>query len=286
MPYEWVKYLHIASAIGFVAVHGVSIAVLYTVRKERDRKRIVAALDASGRTATAMYITLGAIVGTGLWLGALRHLWFEKRWYWLTLIVLAATTGAMLAVAKPFTARIRAACEMRPTGVPRKSDEELSEILGSGRVHTITLIGVVSLALILYLMVFRPNLGAGTGRPPVAATTTTVAATVSTTSGSGATTTAAGTTTTAAGATTTVVLSGDEALLALGQEIYDVTAGGVGCALCHGSSGEGTSYGPRIAGRSKEDIDGALRWAGDMINIELSAEELDGVALYVAMLGR
>lgn len=284
MPYEWVKYLHIASAIGFVAVHGVSIAVLYTIRKERDRRRIVAALDASGRTATAMYLTLGAIVGTGLWLGALRHLWFEKRWFWLALIVLAATTGAMLAVAKPFTARIRAACEMRPTGVPRKSDEELAEILGSGRVHLITLIGVVSLASILYLMVFRPNLGTDTGRPPVAVTTTittttTAAATVPTTLDPG-------TATTVTGVTTTIALGGEEAVLALGREVFQVTAGGVGCALCHGSRGEGTPYGPRIAGRSREDIVGALRWAGDMANIDLTAEELDGVALYVAQLGR
>ena len=81
-------------------------------------------------------------------------------------------------------------------------------------------------------------------------------------------------------------LGGEEAVLALGREVFQVTAGGVGCALCHGSRGEGTPYGPRIAGRSREDIVGALRWAGDMANIDLTAEELDGVALYVAQLGR
>lgn len=286
MPYQWVKYLHIASAIGFVAVHGASIFVLYAVRKERDRKRLLAVLDSSGRTASAMYVTLGAIVGTGLWLGALRHSWLEKRWFWLALILLAATTLVMRAVAKPFTARIRVACELRPSGVPRKSDEELAEILGSGRVHVITLIGVAGLASILYLMVFHPNLGAGTGRPPVQATTSSTTTRAATVPVGTATTTSAGSTPTTVATTTTVGLGGEEALLALGQEVFDVTAGGLGCAFCHGPGGEGTSFGPRIAGRSKEDIVGALRWASDMTKIELTTEELDGVALYVARLGR
>ena len=159
MDYQWVKFLHVASAVGFVAVHGASVAVLYVARKERDRKRILAVLDFSGRTATAMYVALGAIIGTGLWLGSMRTLWMTKRWYWLSLILLVATTLVMIAVAKPFTARIRAACEMRPSGIPRTSDEELAEILGSARVHVIALIGVVSLVSILYLRVFHPELG-------------------------------------------------------------------------------------------------------------------------------
>ena len=35
----------------------------------------------------------------------------------------------MTAVAKPYFAKVKAACEMRPSGVPRVSDEELGEIL-------------------------------------------------------------------------------------------------------------------------------------------------------------
>jgi hypothetical protein len=59
-------------------------------------------------------------------------------------------------VAKPFTKRVRAACEIRPSGVPRVSDQELSQILRSPRTHVIMAIGVGGLAAILYLMVFKP----------------------------------------------------------------------------------------------------------------------------------
>jgi hypothetical protein len=51
---------------------------------------------------------------------------------------------------------VKAACEVRPTGVPRVSDEELSLIVRSGTAHAITAVGVVGLAAILYLMVFKP----------------------------------------------------------------------------------------------------------------------------------
>jgi hypothetical protein len=42
--------------------------------------------------------------------------------------------------------------------VPRVSDEELGEVLRSGRAHLITAIGVVGLLAILYLMIFKPQL--------------------------------------------------------------------------------------------------------------------------------
>jgi uncharacterized membrane protein len=158
MPYQWVKYLHIASAIGFASVHGASIAVLYAIRNERDRKRLLATLDFSGRTATAMYISLGAILATGLWMGWLQQFWLHRRWYWSALVLLVVVTLLMLWVAKPFTERIRSACEIRPSGIPRKSDEELGDILHSGRVHVIAAIGIIGIGLILYLMVFKPPL--------------------------------------------------------------------------------------------------------------------------------
>jgi len=277
VPYQWVKLLHVASAIGFVAVHGASIAVLYIARKERERKRLLAVLDFSGRTATAMYVSLGAIVTTGLWLAFLRTSLFSERWYWLAIVVLAATSVAMLAVAKPFTARIRAACAMRPSGIPRKSDEELAEIVGSSRVHVISLIGVIGLVSILYLMVIKPDLGSDSGRVAAPTVTTSV---VSTTTASGTTVTGAATTV----VTTTLPSGGDEALLALGREVYEVTAGGVGCASCHGSQGEGSAVAPRIAGRSKAVIEGALGWVAEMADIELTPQELDAVSRYVRQL--
>ena len=275
MSYQWVKFIHVASAIAFVGVHGASIVVLYAVRRERDRQHLLAVLDFSSRTVTATYASLVAVVGTGFWLGFERDTFFGEGWFWLSLVLLALTTVLMWAVAKPFTRRIRTACEVRPSGVPRTSDEELSEILQSSKTHLITLIGVVGLGSIIYLMLFQPKLWAEAGPPtpttsPSTSTTTMVPGGVTTTSPD-------------AGPTTTM-LGSDDPLLALGKEVFEVTAGGLGCAFCHGSDGLGTVYGPRIAGRSKEDISNALRWADGMTDITLTPDELEGVARYVRTL--
>ena len=248
MTYQWVKFAHVVSAVGFVAIHGASIALLYVARRESDRIRLQALLDFSGRTASAMYLVLGAIVASGLGMAAIRTALFEERWYWASLLVLAATTALMVAVAKPFTARLRTACELRPSGVPRVSDEELATLLRSGKAHAVATIGFVGLAALLYLMVFQPSLGAGTGLPTVVTT-----------------------------------IPGDADLLARGREVFEVTAN---CAGCHGLEGRGSGFAPNIAGKTREDIENALEFVAPMAGIELTEGELDAVAYYVGQLPR
>ncbi|HEX5631091.1 MAG TPA: cytochrome c [Acidimicrobiia bacterium] len=262
MTYQWIKLLHIASAVGFVAVHGASITLIYAARRERDRRRLQALLDLSGRTASAMYLTLAGIVGSGVGMASIRTNLFAERWYWASLVVLTVTSVLMVAVAKPFTMRLRTACELRPSGIPRISDEELADLVRSPRAHAIATIGFAGLAILLYLMVFQPSLGAGGARPAPVTTTTTTAG------GSN-------------GDTTTSTLSGEAALLARGREVFEVT---VGCSNCHGLDGFGSAFGPPIAGREREDIEDALRFAPPMADIRLSDEDLDAVAFYVRRL--
>jgi hypothetical protein len=156
MYYQWVLLLHIASVLTFLSLHGVSMVVLYRIRNERDRAKILDLLSLSGETTVPMYISLGAIVLTGV-LAGLKLSSFKHWWVWLAIVLLLAIVGAMTALAKPFFARVRDACALRPSGVPRVSDEELGQILGGPTAHIITAIGVGGLLLILYLMVFQPG---------------------------------------------------------------------------------------------------------------------------------
>jgi uncharacterized membrane protein len=141
-----------------MGIHGASIVVLYVIRNERDRTQIESLLRFSARTVIAMYFSLAAVVGTGLWLGFEVSYFFSEPWYWWSLVLLALTSLLMWLLAKPHTKRLRAACGIRPSGIPRKSDEELSKLLRSPRSHVITAIGVGGLVAILYLMVFQPVL--------------------------------------------------------------------------------------------------------------------------------
>ena len=157
MPYRWIVYLHVFSAFVFIGVHGVSMTVLYAVRSDADRRRVEALMRFSARTVAPMYVSLALVVGTGLWMGFESTGWFTQTWYWSALVLLVVITALMWFVARPFGEKILAACQIRPSGVPRRSDEELADILGSKRTHVITAIGVVGLAVILVLMIFKPG---------------------------------------------------------------------------------------------------------------------------------
>jgi hypothetical protein len=153
--YFWFKYAHIASAFALLSLHGTSMVVLYRIRRERDRAKILSLVTLSGETIGPMYISIGLIVITGV-LAGLKIKAFSEWWVWISIFLLIATIGLMTATAKPYFAKVKMACEVRPSGVPRVSDEELGEILTSSTAHGITAIGAGGLLLILYMMVFKP----------------------------------------------------------------------------------------------------------------------------------
>lgn len=99
------------------------------------------------------------------------------------------------------------------------------------------------------------------------------------------TTTAPGDGSSGSTTTTTMADEVDEEQLTLGKEIFDVTAGGVGCASCHGFDAQGTADGPNIVGSSKSAISGALGGGVlDMEDIKLSPTELDAVYAYLVLI--
>ena len=124
MYYGVVVFLHIASVLALLATHGVSMVVLYRIRTERDRGRSCDFVTLSGETTLPMYIALGGIVVFGV-LAGLEGQWFDEAWIWVSIVLLLVIVGLMTAVAKPYFARMKEACQVRPSGVPRVSDEEL-----------------------------------------------------------------------------------------------------------------------------------------------------------------
>jgi mono/diheme cytochrome c family protein len=75
-------------------------------------------------------------------------------------------------------------------------------------------------------------------------------------------------------------------LIALGKEIFEVTAGDIGCAYCHGMDARGNLEigGPIILGASEELIKEALGRVDIMNFITLSDEEASAIAAYLFLL--
>jgi hypothetical protein len=155
MSYFWLKYLHIVASLVFVGIHGASMVVLYVVRGETDRKRIQTHLSFSAKTVIPMYVSMGLVVVSGVFVGQ-RVGAFRRGWGWYSILLLGAITVVMYLLAKPIHTKILAACELRPSGVPRISDEELVRVLRSPYVHLVTAIGIAGLGALVYMMTFKP----------------------------------------------------------------------------------------------------------------------------------
>jgi uncharacterized membrane protein len=102
-----------------------------------------------------MYASLGWLVVFGVVAGIQGGSW-DDGWFWLSIVILVLVVGEMSAVAKPYYQRVKEAVEIRPSGVPRKSDEELEQIMRA-RVGLVNAwIGFGALVVIAWLMIFKP----------------------------------------------------------------------------------------------------------------------------------
>jgi hypothetical protein len=153
--YPWWKYLHVLSVLGFVTFHGVSILVAIRLRKERDRTRIAELLQFSGSAVKGMYVSLVSLIVFGVVTGFAVHAW-SFWWIWISIALLALTIGEMMGVARPYYQSLKDAIQLRPSGVPRKSDEELDLLLRSRLALFNAVWGVAALAIIAWLMVYKP----------------------------------------------------------------------------------------------------------------------------------
>ena len=153
--YTWWKFLHVAGVIAFVMFHGASMMVAVRVRKERDRSKLAAILQLSGSSLMGMYVSLLWLTVFGL-IAGIQGAWWNDGWFWISIILLVVAVGEMSAVARPYYERVKEAIEVRPSGVPRRSDEELDEILRSPVGLWNMAFGLAVLATIAWMMIFKP----------------------------------------------------------------------------------------------------------------------------------
>jgi hypothetical protein len=153
--YQWIVFLHIVGVFGFLLAHGASVAVLFRLRKERDRERIRTLLELSGASMTAFYGSTIVLLGAGILAGFLGD-WWGRLWIWLSLGLFLAISVVMFALATRYFRKISNAVGMRPSGAPMVSDEEIVGLLRSPRLVAIAAIGYGGILVILWLMRFKP----------------------------------------------------------------------------------------------------------------------------------
>lgn len=154
--YSWWKFLHVLGVLAFVMFHGVSAVVAFRLRKERDRLRIAELLQFSGTSIQGMYVSLGVLILFGV-IAGFDGDWWRFWWIWISLGLLVATLAVMYVVARPYYQQLKDAIQLRPSGVPRRSDEELDQIMRSSA-STLTIAwGTAALVIIAWLMIWKPT---------------------------------------------------------------------------------------------------------------------------------
>lgn len=160
--YSWIVFAHIAAVFAFLLAHGVSTGVAFRLRGERKIERVRALLDLSRSAIAWTYAFLGLVVATGLAAAYIGH-WLGHIWIWAALTLLIAISLAMDLIGDPYYDRLRQAVGLveakdpkRPAHPEPAGEEELASLLHSGVPYLLAVIGSAGLALILWLMVFKP----------------------------------------------------------------------------------------------------------------------------------
>jgi plastocyanin len=156
--YQWWVFVHLVGVLAFLGAHGVSMAVLFRLRKERDPRKVSDLLALSSSSITAFYYALGILLTGGIVAGFLGH-WWGRAWIWAAIGVLVIVTLAMYAIARPYYKRVGFVARAMAEGSQAVGAEQFDEILRGSQPVTVASIGTIGLLIILYLMVLKPTLG-------------------------------------------------------------------------------------------------------------------------------
>jgi hypothetical protein len=162
-PYlGWIVFVHVVGVFLFVAGHGVSIAVAYRIRAERDPARLLAYLDLSAWSLNLAGIGLLVLLVAGILAGIVAGE-FGRLWLWASIVLFVVIGGLMTPLGGIPLSKIRFALGQRTRGLKATDPDptplpiaDVTPMLEALRPDVLAVIGGGGFLLILYLMMFKP----------------------------------------------------------------------------------------------------------------------------------
>lgn len=162
MMYPWLVFLHVLGIFGFLMAHGVSASAAFALRRERNLERIRALLDLSSSSLGVLHGSIMLLLITGIVVGFMGR-WWGRGWIWVSLGLLIAIYTYMGIAASGYYSQVRKAVGLaymqgfkpHPAGEPA-SVEEIDALLTRSQPVLLAVIGLVGLAMIAWLMMFKP----------------------------------------------------------------------------------------------------------------------------------
>lgn len=160
--YQWLAFLHILGVLGFLLSHGASASVTFALRQERNHERVSALLTLSTSSYPVMYLSLLILLVTGIITGVMGD-WWGRGWIWTSLVLLIAIIVAMSLLGANKLSDLRKAIGLpyavrgktQPAVAPA-SAQEIDALLSQGNPMLLTIIGFGGIAVVAWLMMFKP----------------------------------------------------------------------------------------------------------------------------------
>jgi 4-hydroxybenzoate polyprenyltransferase len=142
--YRWIVFIHIASVLGLLLVHPVTVA--FHLKQERDDTRIRELLEVSEAASTLRWVFFGLTLLSGVVLGFMGS-WWSSVWIWAALVLFVLIAVMMN----------RYGGRMIDEIADTRDDVEMEHLLTRFRPGFLAVTGTGGLLLILYLMLFKPT---------------------------------------------------------------------------------------------------------------------------------
>jgi 4-hydroxybenzoate polyprenyltransferase len=142
--YQWIVFIHIASVLGLLIVHPVTVA--FHLKQERNDVRIRELLEVTEAASTLRWIFFGLVILSGVALGFLGS-WWSSAWVWAALVIFVLIGLVMNLYGGRTIDRI----------ADTRDDAEMERLLARFRPWILGVTGAGGLLVILYLMLFKPS---------------------------------------------------------------------------------------------------------------------------------
>ncbi len=163
MAYQIVLYLHVASALGFFLFHGATASATFGLKREKGRESIELLLRMRELGGVGGFLSLMVMLISGIVLGFMGQ-WWSELWIWASIAIFLVIGIVMGGSGRNYFDRVSYAVSPEKYKAPKDkkddprppTDEDLAAEQAKGRPVMLTVTGIVSLVLFLWLMMFKP----------------------------------------------------------------------------------------------------------------------------------
>ena len=161
--YKLLLFLHVLSVLIYFLLHGAVASVTFVLKRQEHPQGAEALENILDLVYRGAYLSVGTTIVSGIVLGIMGR-WWQTGWIWISLGLLALIWIVMLLLGSPYVSRqfqrvyrSEAPASPTPEAAPPSTPQETTPgLLEENIPMVLTLIGVAGMAVILWLMMFKP----------------------------------------------------------------------------------------------------------------------------------